>query len=226
MKRVFSILVVVLLLVNMISCGSKKHLSFVCTKDSVDEFLTVAGYIYGEDLLSGMSITEDNMYNVTPPEVSAVTDVKIFKDSDSCASFILIDNEIYSICESFGGYGFVNAVPCDFDGDGNVDLLVASSCGSGLHRSVISIFNTKTKESTVVYDTSTTDDPQIDLFVAAASPAFSSKDPADLPIYYHVYSAEIKVNDNNFADLSGEMIDIVGTVEYENGAVVFKPTAT
>ena len=51
----------------------------------------------------------------------------------------MVDNEVYPLCESFGGFGFVNAIPCDFDNDGNKDLFVASSWGSGLHRSVISV---------------------------------------------------------------------------------------
>ena len=33
-----------------------------------------------------------------------------------------MDNEIYPLCEFFGGYGFVNAIPCDFDNDGMTDI--------------------------------------------------------------------------------------------------------
>ena len=224
MKRIFVFLAVLLLLINMSSCSDKNRLSFVCDKDSVDSFLDAAGNIYGEGLLSGMSFTEENIYNVTPKEVSDVTDIKIFKASDSCASYVLIDDSIYPICEYFGGYGFVNAVPCDFDGDGNIDLLVASSWGSGLHRSVISVFNTVTKESTVIYDTSDTDAPEIDLFVAAKK-FLSLKSDSELPVCYDVYSVDINADHNNMADLSGEMIEIVGTVVYEDGVIVFKPNA-
>ena len=136
----------------------------------------------------------------------------------------MIDNEVYTLCEWFGGYGFVNAVPCDFDNDGNKDLLVASSWGSGLHRSIISVFNSTTKESTVIYDTSTTDNPQIDLFVAISTPSFSSKDPSSLPIYYQVYSTEIKSNDNNLADLSYVATGVVGSISTNNGVITFIPT--
>lgn len=237
MKRLCSILITLFVLFTVCSCNQappnadtpdpaeQNSMSSACSKDSVDEFLAITGHMQGDGLLSGFSITEENLYNVTPPQVSAATDVKIFKASDSCASFILIDNEIYSICESFGGYGFVNAVPCDFDQDGHTDLLVASSWGSGLHRSIISVFNVETKESTVVYDTATTDDPPIDLFVTAETPSTSSSDPTELPTYYRIYSAEIKVNDNNAAKLSYVATDMIGTVEYENGAIVFKPAS-
>ncbi|MBR6825136.1 MAG: hypothetical protein IKM59_01175, partial [Oscillospiraceae bacterium] len=110
--------------------------------------------------------------------------------------------------------------------DGNKDLLVASSWGSGMHRSIISVFNSAAKESTVLYDTSTTDTPGVDLFVSTATPAFSSKEIEDLPIYYRVYSAEITVNDMeeyNLADLSYVATDLMGSIEIENGTPVFKP---
>ena len=232
MKRIFVILIAIVLSLSVCSCHNEspdseksnlpeEYVSCVCTKDSVDEFLDVCDNVKGEGLLSGFSINKDNLYNVTPVEVAASTDVKIFKTSDSCASFVLIDGEIYPICESFGGYGFVNAVPCDFDDDGNIDLLVASSWGSGIHRSIISVFNTVTKKSTVVYDTMTTQNPRIDLFVAIATQSTSLSD--SLPVYYNVYTMNIKVNDNNFANLSYVATDMIGTVKYENGEIVFKP---
>ena len=232
MKRWFNVFFVFMLLFALSACGKnddailnkQDYMSSVCTKDSVNEFITAAENIQGGGLLSGYVISEENCYNVTPAQVAIETNIKIFKLSDSCASFVMIDNEIYSICESFGGYGFVNAVPCDFDNDGNKDLLVASSWGSGFHRSIVSIFNTSTRESTVVYDTSTTDTPHMDMFVATATPSFSSKDPSALPVYYQVYSVDIKVNNNNFADLSYVTTGIIGTVEYQNGSIVFKST--
>ena len=176
----------------------------------------------GEGLISGFSITEDNIYNVTPDQVARETNYRIFKASDSCASFILIDGQIYLLCEYFGGFGFVNAVPCDFDEDGCTDLLVASSFGSGTHRSVISHFNVKTKESTVIFDTSLTDQSDRDLIVMAATPSFSSAEINNLPIYYNIYSVEISVEEGNLAKLSYLPSDVIGSVEYENGQVVFK----
>lgn len=234
MKRIFCIICAFTMLFLLCSCAdnhaqnANEHASVKTpiNKDSVKEFMLLlekivpSGHIYGDE------IREENCYNVTPIEVAAETDMKIFKLSDSCASFVMIDNEIYPLCEFLGGYGFVNAIPCDFDNDGNKDLLVASSWGSGMHRSIISVFNSVTKESTVIYNTFTTDNPGIDLFVAAESPVFSSKKIEDWPIYYQVYSAEITVNDReayNLADLSYVATDLVGSIEIENGKPVFKP---
>ncbi len=238
MKRLFCLLLTGIVLISLAACRTKTddstynsdksapstdHITTSCSKDFVDEFMDIIGEVELGGLSAGMKLDEEHCYNVTPLSVATQTDIKIFKFSDSCVSLALIDGEVYSICESFGGFGFVNAVPWDYDGDGNLDLLIASSWGSGLHRSIISVFNTTTKESIVVYDTSTTDNPSVDLFVATASPSFSSKDPQDLPVYYQVYNANIKVNGNNLADLSYTATGVIGSVVVENGTPVFKP---
>ena len=233
MRRFFCSFFSVLLLISLCSCNNNlsnsngqnvKYNHTVCTKNNIDEFLTIAENMEGDGLFKGINISSDNLYNVTPAEISTQTDYKIFKTSDSCASFILIDGEIHLLCAYFGGYGFVNAVPCDFDEDGITDLIVASSWGSGMHRSLISIFNAKTKESTILYDTSDTETPDADLVVMARTPSFSSKDPTELPIYYNVYSVEIIVMDGNLADLYYLPADVIGSVICENGEVIFKPT--
>ena len=219
----FCLILIALMMIGLCSCNSESNKTYTttpCSKEDVDAFCD----ILGEGLLSGYVLDREKCFNVTPQQVLGETNCKIFKFSDSAASFVMIDNEVYTLCEWFGGYGFVNAVPCDFDKDGNKDLLVASSWGSGLHRSVISVFNSVTKESTVIYDTSTTDNPQIDLFVAVISPSFSSEDPSDLPVTYQVYSAEIKSSDNNFANLSYAVTGIVGSISNENGVIAFIPT--
>ena len=234
MKRLFCLLLTGIVIISLTACqtntdnsdkaeNSVDSMTTPCTKDYVDEFMAIIGEGDLGGLSIGMKLDKDHCYNVTPLSVATQTGIQIFKFSDSCISFALIDGEVYSICESFGGLGFVNAEPWDYDEDGNLDLLIASSWGSGLHRSIISVFNTTTKESIVVYDTSNTDNPTVDLFVAAASPSFSSKDLQDLPIYYGVYTANIEVKDNNLADLSYVATGVVGSVVVENGTPVFKP---
>lgn len=235
MKRFSGIITLFAIIIGLCSCNisngndndsENKEASYMTTalsKEGVDAFCDILGELQGEGLLSGYVCNREKCFNVTPKWVTEETCCTIFKFSDSCASFVMIDNEIYPLCESFGGYGFVNAVPYDFDNDGNKDLLVASSWGSGLHRSVISIFNVSTKESTIIYDTSTTDNPQVDLFVSAQTPSLSSSELSELPIYYVVYSAEIKANDNNFADLSYVATDYVGSISNEKGEIVFTP---
>lgn len=234
MKRFFCLFLTGILLMSLTACSansnnsdkediSSEYMTTPCSKDSVDDFMKIIGEAELDGLSAGMILDKEHCYNVTPVSVAAQTDIKIFKFSDSCVSLALIDGSVYPICTSFGGYGFVNAVPWDYDEDGNLDLLIASSWGSGLHRSEISVFNTSTKESIIVYDTASTDNPSIDLFVAANSPSFSSKDTADHPVFYEIYSANIEVKNHNLADLSYTATGIIGSVVVENGAPVFKP---
>ena len=229
MKRYFIFMITIAMIIGLCSCdlssnstksadNEKSYMTAYCSKENVDVFYDKIGKLQGDGVIAGYVLNEENCFNVTPEQVASETNFQIFKFSDSSASFIMIDNEIYALCEWFGGHGFINAVPCDFDNDGNIDLLVASSWGSGLHRSIISVFNSVTKKSTVIYDTSTTDNPQIDLFVSTSSPSFSSTD-----IYYQVYSVEIKVNNNNFADLSYVATDVVGSISKVNGMIAFVP---
>lgn len=240
MKRLLGFLLTVSCMIGLTACSSNNnttngesfkneipsiYMKNSCSKDSVDDLMKIIGDTELNGLLSGMKLDEEHCYNVTPESVSAQTDFQIFKFSDSCISLVLIDKEVYPICESFGGYGFVNALPWDYDEDGNLDLLVASSWGSGMHRSIISVFNTTTKESLVVYDTSTTETPSVDLFVVASSPSVSFPDDMDAPIYYQVYAADIEVNgeEYNLADLSYTATGVVGSVVVEDGEPTFKP---
>ncbi len=195
-----------------------------CSKDYVKEFMSILETVKGDGLLSGYVLDEEHCYNVTPSAVSLSTDIKIFKFSDSCASFALIDGEVYEICISFGGYGFFNAVPWDYDEDGTTDLLIASSWGSGMHRSEISVFNVKTKESTVICTSveSGSGNTDQDWFVATQSPNSYTGDLEESPIYYIVYSAEIK-SDDSLVDLSYLAKSCVGSIVLEDRTPVFHP---
>lgn len=192
------------------------HIQTVCSKDSVEEFMQIIGDMQGDGLLAGYDFSEKNCYNVTPPEVAAETGAEIFKFSDSFGSFVLVENEVYELCTSFGGFGFFNAVPCDLDNDGTTDLLVASSWGSGIHRSEISVFNLKTKESTILYSTLESNDPQIDLFVSREASS-DGQDP------YIVYSAQIEDIDFHTGQLTYMPVEMVGRIRTVDKEPVFVP---
>ena len=185
----------------------------VCAKDGVEEFFKEAKNIAGAG-------ARENCYNVTPLELSASTDIEIFKFSDTFAAFALIDGEVYQICNYFGGHGFINAVPCDFDGDGNCDILISSYWGSGIGRTEISVFNTETKESTLLYTTLLEDDPMMYLAVFPVG-TVSSKPLSRLSDMAYIYSVEITLNNGNSADFSYLPLTCIGTVKSENGNVVF-----
>ena len=230
MKRVLSILLTILFVFLMTACKQnikesdkpKKNIFetsdteslTICSKEYVDEFMDILddGNFRLDGLYGDEKPSKKNCYNVTPPQIAKSTDIKIFKFSDTCLSFALIENKLYSICRSLGGFGFVNAVPWDYDNDGNVDLLVASSWGSGLHRSEISVFNVVTKESIIIFDTLGLEEKQVDLII---------KTVADKEeIIYELHTADVQFNDDNLADLSYELTGLVGTVELELGTPV------
>lgn len=232
MKKILCIFCVLTMLFCFCSCkddsshkaNEYESMKTSATKDSVKEFLTLLGNIEPIGLISGCKVNEETCYNVTPPAVATETDMKIFKFSDSCASFVMVDNEIYSLCEWFGGYGFVNALPCDFDNDGNKDLLVASSWGSGVHRSIISVFNSVSKNSTILYDTSTTDTPNTDLIVAQSTASFFTGDPnIDEKLYYSVLSVKINIENNSLANLAYVVTGIEGHIECKDNTPQFIP---
>ena len=242
MKRIIFILMTLLLIFAMIGCDSEdtitntsstqsepdtsitddndekeQYIPFSHTKNGVDEFYTLfQETMHNYDMKQYL---KEKCYNVTPQEVSEATDAKIFKFYDNSASFVLIDNEIYEICHYFGGYGFINAVPCDFDGDGSVELLVASSWGSGLHRSEISIFDLTDKSFEICYSTQDLSSAgnYIELVV-------QSKENNDGTVTYELYSVDYKsalVGDS--FTLAYKIIELHGIIEIIDGVPTFKP---
>lgn len=87
------------------------------------------------------------IYDITPKEVKEEIGCQIFKVKNSYEHYVLYKSKIFHIGFGFGGYGVVSLKTCDFDADGQKDLIYAFSWGSGLHRSQIGIFNfSKDKE--------------------------------------------------------------------------------
>ena len=195
-------------------------------KDYVAEFME----LLGEDtelsgLLSGYALDEAHCYNVTPSTFAGETDMKIFKFSDSCASFVLLDGEIYQLCEFCGGYGFVDARLWDFDCDGTLDLLVSSSWGSGMHRSILSVFNPVTKESTIIFDSSTTATPNVDVVAVSSVPA-SGTTGSIWRCTLRIYTIDLTVNDLEncgLANLSWTYNEEIGYIYPDNGEPAFVP---
>ncbi len=113
-------------------------------RDGVAEFLALAKE-------KGIKIEENaTVYNLTPKEIADNTNYRIFKEMTNFGSYVSVDGEIYELCLSFGGFGFHNAMLCDFDNNGVKDLIVRSSWGSGMHRDEISVFNMTDKRFDVI----------------------------------------------------------------------------
>lgn len=207
-----------------VSSNQQSYMTEICSKDHVAEFMSVLGEQEMGGLATGYVLDEEHCYNVTSERIAEETSAQIFKFSDSCATFLYLEDQIYPLGEWFGGYGFVNAVPCDFDQDSNTDILYTYSWGSGLHRSLVAVFNTKTKENTVIYDSSATDNPRVDLYVSTQSPSINIPD-VEMPTYFVIYTVNIEVLEGNFANLGCVATGILGSVESENGVPVFRPAS-
>ncbi|MBE5774582.1 MAG: hypothetical protein E7337_11720 [Clostridiales bacterium] len=167
MKRRIAVWVMILCLAPLGAWAESTEdaiIEVTCGRDGVEEFMAAFALTWPNGIVQKKA---DNCYDVTPADVARETDIRVFKFSDSGASYAYVDGAVYNLCESFGGYGFLNAMPWDYDQDGQIDLLTASSWGSGIHRTEISVFNRARKTSEVIYSTLYEADPQVDLIVCA-----------------------------------------------------------
>ena len=167
MKRLMLVCVMILCLMPLGAWAESSDdaiFEVACGRDGVEAFMAAFALTWPNGIVPRKA---DNCYDVTPADVVRETDIRVFKFSDSGASYAYVDGAVYDLCESFGGYGFLNAMPWDYDQDGQMDLLTASSWGSGIHRTDISVFNRARKTSEVIYSTLYEADPQVDLIVCA-----------------------------------------------------------
>lgn len=192
-----------------------------CSKDGVDAFIAVLKEKQKQGSVEDFPFSGDLCYNVTPDGIKEETGGAIFKFGDSGQTLLLLDGNVYGLGAYFGGDGLTSAVPCDFDGDGKKDILYTYSWGSGIHRSHLAVFNTRTKESAELYDTLDESDLSksgMDLMVSALP---SSSSDAGAPFDYIVHSAEITALDGNLAALQLTPTGTVGSVKAVDGAPVF-----
>ena len=88
---------------------------------------------------------------VTPPEVLAETGCRIFKDPEEADAFLLDGQRLCELGTGFGGYGLTSAVPWDYDENGTADLLYTYSWGSGMHRSILALYDRTKREKQELY---------------------------------------------------------------------------
>jgi hypothetical protein len=118
---------------------------------AVDDFAALyADYcgeqgIYLETHRAEMTAEDNERYfkyvDITPGEVYEQTGCKVFKVNSTCEAYIVHGGKLYHIGCGFGGWGVVDMATCDFDRDGRKDLIYTYSWGSGLHRSLVAVFN-------------------------------------------------------------------------------------
>lgn len=222
MKKYIAVLLCALLIMSLCACSGNADASD--SKEGVKEFMRAVKAGDDNDGLADI-LNQCDFYNVTPEEVKNQTEIRIFKCADCCASYAMLGDKVGNLCNSFGGFGFINAIPCDIDGDGSTDLLVASSFGSGIHRAEISVFNTESFKSTVLYSYSGENENGVpdlascDLCVGLSSENGKNTDETDT---YTVYRTDIE-GDNNLALPEYTVQDPIGVVKSVGGVPVYIP---
>ena len=145
--------------------------------------------------------------DVSSEEILAETSCRIFKDDAFGGLFYLADGE--RCCElgiSFGGYGLCSAAPWDYDENGTVDLLYTYSWGSGMHRSILALFDRtkwEAQELYVYYPDS--DSPGSDLV------AERETDEHGEPVFT-VYTVDVQVQGYDPIDLRFTKMEEAGVV--------------
>ena len=117
----------------------------------VQEFLDILGE-------RPKTYDDDKCYNIIPVDISEKYGFNVFKYNMSCSSYLLYEDTIYTLGESFGGYGVTAFAVADLNKDGMKELYFTYSWGSGIHRSQVGYFDTATKTVTCFKDSNANSD--------------------------------------------------------------------
>lgn len=158
---------------------------------------------------------------VTPEGVFEATGVQLFKFVDNYASFMIKDGEIKEACYSLGGSGFSDAIPWDYDQNGVEDLLVASSWGSGTHRSELYLWDMVKME-------------QVDLSAMYIKSSFFSvgdigfdfideNDHSKGIVIYALGYTQVKDEENQTVEFIPHRGEDMAEIRMENGVFVYVP---
>ena len=216
MKKLIALILAISVVFCLSSCEEKEEKIYVpYSKSSVDEFMTVLeAELSEEENAEGYleRLKKEDCYDATPEEIKKETDVRIFKFSNWNYSYIFLEGQIYNI-KSLGGWGFMSGVTCDFDSDGNKDILYTNAWGSGIHRTEIHCFNTVTKEDVFITSSMVLDYAHADLIVRK-----NTQD--DGTAIFEVCMVEIDYSTDS-SDFGYKVIETIGRVEAKNGVPVF-----
>ena len=165
------------------------------TKSGVDEFM--AQYSVPQNMYEN-----DELYNITPQEITDKYGFRIFKYKKNCESFLEYNDNIYTLGTGFGGYGTTSFAVADLNNDENIEIYYTFSWGSGMHRSHIGYFDTALSKE-LGFDYTCWDK---DMILTVNSGRLEA------------YVANIK---GNFVYMTATPKDKVGEIAVENGKIVF-----
>ena len=178
--------------------GEYETFDLTPSKNNVAELLS--SYDFPEGYFSN-----DELYNITPQEITDKYGFRIFKYDQCCESYLEYNGGIYHIGTGLGGAGSTSFAVADLNSDGNLELYYTFSWGSGMHRSQIGYFDTAVlTDFAVNYDL-----PDHEIKLSSTNAALE------------VCEASV-VESNGFANIKTTAKDKIGELIYENGAIQFK----
>lgn len=170
------------------------------TKTGVEEFLAKNPEIASR-------YVDDELYNVTPAEITEKFGFTVYKFAKSCESYVVYKDKTYLLESSFGGPGTISFAAADLNKDGNYELYFTFSYGSGMNYAEVSCFDTS--EDTEFYFCS--DYFNDDMTLAVENGRLC------------VYKAAYK-DAGSFVSIKTEPKEKIGEIVYEYGVIRFKRT--
>ena len=153
------------------------------------------------------SYENDELYNITPQEITDQFGFRIFKYDQNCESYLEYNGNVYTLGTGFGGLGPVSFAVADLNNDGAIEIYFSYSWGSGIHRSQIGYFDS---ESLEVSD--------FDISCENKDMVLSVKN-GKLEAYV------AKLVGKGFVNISAEPLDKIGEITVDNGMIVFSSVA-
>lgn len=157
MKKLSILIFIFLLIFSLSGCSTSNYKIFemkinndAVDKEQMHEYLLNNDDFSYEEILENEPDLMTKLYNVTPKEIKKCS---IYRFSyEGCGglggeTFLVYDDEVYSLGNAFGGYGVTEFAYRNTKQE-NI-LYYIYSCGSGLHRSGVGAFDFKTKTMSV-----------------------------------------------------------------------------
>lgn len=175
--------------------------------DSIDTFGLIPTESGVDEFIAQYSIPQneyenDELYNITPQEITDKYGFRIFKYSQNCETFLEYNGNVYILGTGFGGNGTTSFAVTDLNNDGNIEIYFTYSWGSGMHHSQVGYFDTATLKE-IDFDYSGWDD----MILTVNNGQLEA------------YTADWNIK--NFVYIEATPKDKVGEISVENGNIVF-----
>lgn len=175
--------------------------------DSIDTFGLIPTESGVDEFIAQYSVPQseyenDELYNITPQEITDKYGFRIFKYSHNCETFLEYNGNVYILGIGFGGNGTTSFAVTDLNNDGNIEIYFTYSWGSGMHHSQVGYFDTATLKE-IDFDYSGWDDMVLTVING----------------HLEAYTADWNIK--NFVYIEATPKDKVGEISVENGNIVF-----